>query len=81
MFTIESFTTFLGWCSVINIGLLSFSGIMIMSLRRPIMKIHGCLMGVDEIDLPMMYFKYLGNYKIMVIVFNIVPYLVLKFAM
>lgn len=81
MFTIDTFITFLGWCSVVNIGLLSFSGIMIMLLRRPIMKIHSSLMGVDEIELPMMYLKYLGNYKIMVIVFNIVPYLVLKFMM
>ena len=76
--TIETITTFLGWCSIINIGLLLFSTIMMIVVRDFAIKLHSRLFGVNPAELPIIYLQYLGNYKIAIIILNIVPYLALK---
>ncbi len=72
-------TTFLGWCTAINMGLLGLSTIVLMAFRKPILRFHGRVSGLESQDLLREYFRYLANYKIAVIVFNLVPYLVLRF--
>ena len=76
--TIESLTTFLGWCSVINIAILLFSTLMLIIMRDLAVKIHSGLFRVDPEALPVTYLQYLGNYKIVIIVLNIVPYIALR---
>ena len=78
MMTIESLTTFLGWCSIINIGLLLFSTLMMIVVRDFAIKLHSSLFGVNPEELPIIYFQYLGNYKVAIIILNIVPYIALK---
>ena len=72
------FLIFLGWCSVINISILCFTTFMIFSLKAPISKIHSKMFGVKQENLLPLYFNYLGNYKICIIVFNLVPYIALR---
>ncbi len=71
-------TAFLGWCSVINIGILVFSAILISIVKESVAKIHGAMFGIDQHHLPSIYLQILGNYKMAVFVFNIVPYFALK---
>ncbi len=78
MFTIDSVTTFLGWCTVINIAVLTFSSLLIITFKNPVSKIHSKLFGLNEESLPLIYFQYMGNFKIAIIVFNLVPYIALK---
>ena len=78
MNSIEVTTEFLGWCTVINISLLVLSTIMLTFMRSWIVSFHARMSGVDEADLPKIYFEYLGNYKILIFVFNIVPYFALR---
>lgn len=75
---IEVIREFLGWCSVINIGLGLFSMILITPLRGPILRIHSKIFNLDEGDLSRAYIQLLGQYKIAIIMLNIVPYLVLR---
>jgi len=75
---IELIREFLGWCSVINIGLGLFSVIFMIFLRDPISRIHSKMFNLDEADLSRAYFQFLAQYKIITITFNIVPYLVLR---
>ena len=65
MNSIEVVREFLGWCSVINIGLLFFSTIVLIIMRGWIVSIHAKMTGVSEAELPRLYFEYLGNYKIL----------------
>ncbi len=74
----DTLREFFGWCSVINVGLLTLTGVFVFLLRKPISRIHGKMFGLDETSLSSAYFQYLAQYKILVIVFNIVPYIVLK---
>ena len=78
MITIDILRAFFGWCSVINIGLLGFSAIFVILLRQPIAHIHASMFGMEESDLSQAYFQYLAQFKIAIIVFNIVPYFALR---
>ena len=78
MNSIDTIREFLGWCSVINISILVLSTIMLTVMRGWIVSFHSRTGGVDEADLPKIYFEYLGNYKILIFVFNIAPYLALR---
>jgi len=78
MDSIETIREFLGWCSVINIGMLFISTIMLTIMRSWVVKIHAGTTGVSEAELPRIYIEFLGNYKILIIVFNVVPYLSLR---
>lgn len=77
MDTIEIVREFLGWCAVINIGVLLLSVVLIFSLRGAILSLHGKMFNLDETFLSQAYFKYLGYYKIAIIMFNVVPYFAL----
>ena len=81
MNSIETLTTFIGWCTVINVVALAITSIMLMLLRNFIPGIHGRMFGVNKEDLPLTYVQYLGNYKIAIIVLNIVPYIALRIMM
>ena len=78
MTDINTLTEFLGWCSVINVSVLFLSTIALAVARKPVSCIHSKIFGVSESDLPLTYMQYLGNYKIAIIVLNIVPYIALK---
>jgi hypothetical protein len=76
--TIETLTELFGWMSVISIGFLMFSTIMILLIKGAAIKIHSKMFALDETDLNRAYFQYLAQFKILVIVLNIVPYIALK---
>jgi hypothetical protein len=69
---------FFGWATVINFVLLLLAVLAITFLRRPIAKIHGKMFGMSETELAPLYFHYAANYKLLIITFNLVPYIALK---
>ena len=76
--TINELTTFLGWCSILNIVLLTLSAILVILLKERIAKIHAWMFAIDPVVIQKMYFQYLANYKIAILILNIIPYLSLK---
>ena len=78
MNSVETLREFLGWCSVINIGVLLLSSTMVVLMRGWIINIHARMTGMNEEELPVLYFQILGNYKMLIILLNIVPYIVLR---
>ena len=78
MVDMNTLTVFLGWCSVINIGVLLFTTILLVVMKGPISRIHSKIFGVSQPDLASVYIQYLSNYKIVIFIFNIVPYVALK---
>jgi hypothetical protein len=71
-------TTFLGWCAVINIGLLTFSTVWLIAFRNFTKHLHSAMFGIDQDKLDVIYFQYLANFKIAMLILNIVPYIALK---
>jgi hypothetical protein len=64
MNSIEALKEFLGWCSVINIGILLFSTVLIILIRTSISNIHSKMFGLGREDVLRAYFQYLGHYKL-----------------
>ena len=47
-------------------------------MRTAVSNIHSKMFGLDSKDVLKAYFHYLANYKIAIIIFNLVPYFALK---
>ena len=75
---IETLQAFLGWCTVINLGILIFSTLMIALLGKTISKVHSQLFGIEKTELSRLYFQYLAHYKIAILVFSLIPYIALR---
>lgn len=80
MNTIELIVSVLGWCTVINLCILMAAAMLLNFAQGCVVSIHSKLTHVSADKLPTLYFSYLANYKIAILVFNLVPYLALKLA-
>ena len=78
MDSLEIFRAALGWCTVLNTGMLTFAAIVLMVGSRPIKKLHEQMYGLSDADLSRAYFQYLAQYKIAIFVFNLAPYVALR---
>lgn len=76
--TLETLAAFLGWCTLINMGMLIFASLAMVSMRETMTRMHGSMFGLDDTDLARAYFQYLAQYKILIFVFNLMPYLALR---
>ena len=54
---------------------------MIALIKDFAIRVHSKMFDLDPQKLPAMYFDYLGRFKVLVIVFNLVPYLALRIIM
>jgi len=75
---IASITALFGWMTVINFGLLIISTLMLTVFRNQIIRIHNRVTGLDAATLRPAYLYFLAFYKVLIIVFNLTPYLALK---
>ncbi len=78
MIDFNDLTSFLGWCTLINMAFYIFSALFIIGFKDFTINLHSKIVGIEPTELPSLYFKFLGNYKIVIIAFNFVPYLALK---
>jgi len=75
---IQSFTAFFKWCTIINIGLFVLSVIMIMAASDFIYAAHGQMFHLSREAFDVAMYGFLGVYKIVILVFNLVPYIALR---
>lgn len=75
--SITQVKTFLGWCTVINIMLLLLSTTLTILLRRFIHQFHGKLFSLTPAAINNTIYAFLGAYKLLILVFNLVPYIAL----
>jgi len=78
MMTLSQLTELLGWATVINLGFLIFTGILLVTMKSVISSIHSKIFGIPAKDLPLMYFQYLARYKTLSFIFIVSPYIALK---
>jgi hypothetical protein len=74
---IELLKEFFMWCTIINLGLLIWTAIMCLAARNFIYRVHGKMFGLNENTINTMIYGFLGLYKIVFIVFCLVPYIAL----
>ena len=76
--SIESLKDFFLWCTIINFGLLMFSFIFVVFFRGLVFRMHQKLFKVPEEKISLAYYCFMGFYKILVFVFNLIPYVALR---
>jgi hypothetical protein len=75
---IEILTAFFMWCSIINIGLLFVSFLLWMVASDWIYALQSKWFPMPRQTLNVVFYCWFGFYKIIVYMFNIVPWVVLK---
>ena len=69
--------TFLMWCSIINICLLLLGFVLWLLISDRIYALHGRWFPMPRETFNALFYALLGLYKIIIFVFNIVPWIVL----
>jgi len=78
MMKISELVEFLGWATVVNLSFLLVTFLVVTFLRSTILQIHRKLFGLSEEDILRAYFQYMAQFKIVVVVFFLAPYVALK---
>lgn len=78
MISIDTLISFLGWCTVLNIAMLSFTTFLVTVLKEPLIKVHTKYFDVNRENLQLTYFQYLGHIKVAIFMLNLIPYIALR---
>jgi len=77
MDSLQTWTTFFGWLTVINIGIYLITAIALMAMRSFAYRLIAKLFGISEEEVVKTSFKYVAAYKLLIIVFCFAPWLAL----
>ena len=78
MNSIGTLATFFGWCTVINIGMVLLFLLICGLFHEGIAELLGKIFGVPKEEAKATLFRVLQQYRLMVVVLNLVPYIALK---
>jgi len=78
--TLDQLREFLGWCTIINYAVLIYWFIMLVWAHNLVYRAHSRWFRLSEEAFDAMNYGGMGLYKLGIFVFNLVPYLVLRFA-
>lgn len=74
----EGLKQLLAWCAVINYSILIAWFVIYMIVRGPISRLHGRMFGVEPARINEMMYLAIAIYKILIMVFNLVPYIAIR---
>lgn len=78
MTSIETWTAFFGWCTVINIGIYLITVTALAALRGFAYRTNARIFRISEEDVARTTFQYIGAFKLAITVFCFTPWLALK---
>ena len=67
----------LGWCTVVNFGLILFYTVVILAAGKRMARFHGRMFDMPEADFTRLYVRFLSLYKVLALAFNFAPWLAL----
>ncbi len=73
----EKLQEFFFWCMVLNIGIYTFTALSVLVLRDFVGRLLGKMFRIDEESVGKSIQMYLGAYKLLITVFNFVPWIAL----
>ncbi len=76
--SIEVIRDVLGWCTIINFGLLTLWWLALMVVREPIRTLHVRWFELPREHFDRIHYTALAYFKLGVILFNLTPYLALR---
>jgi hypothetical protein len=75
--TIEEIRSFLGWCTVLDYGVLLVWALMFLFAHDWMRELHGRWFAIPEDRFDTLHYGLMGAYKLLLIVFNLAPWLAL----
>ena len=75
--TLELIRTALGWCTLINFGILLVWGLAFVAGHRWIYRVHGRMFAMTEERFSAIHYAGMAGYKLLIFVFNLVPWVAL----
>ena len=72
---VEKLQEFFFWCMLVNFGIYTFTAIMILVFHDTILKVQRKMFRLDEETVSKSVYMYLANYKLLITVFNVVPWI------
>jgi hypothetical protein len=76
----ENLRTFLGWCTVINLRLLLYWILALVFAHDWVFWVHSSAVEISKESFAEINYAMMGYFKLAVILFNVTPYLVLRFV-
>ncbi len=74
---IQTLTTFFMWCTILNVALLSLSSLMCICAGDWAYRIQSKLFSISREAFNVVIYSFLALYKLLVIVFILIPYIAL----
>ena len=74
---IETLTNFFMWCTIINAAMLAVSSVMFMAASGWVYRMHSKWFSISRDAFNVAIYSFIGFYKVIIIVFNVVPYVAL----
>ena len=78
MMDTKTTATFLGWCTVINFGILIVGALAWMLVNESVSPLAATMMGLTKEEVNVGFFDGLMIYRAGIFLFNLVPYIALK---
>ena len=75
---IQTLTTFFMWCTILNVALLLLSSLMCICAGDWAYRIHSKWFSVSRETFNVVIYSFIALYKLLVIVFNLIPYIALS---
>jgi hypothetical protein len=69
---------FFMWMTIINALIIVLTAVLFLLLKDVAVRIHGKMFGISPEAISIALYGYLGVFKVVFIVFNLVPWLALK---
>ncbi len=73
----QTLEAFLFWSLIINSGLYLLTVIAVLTMKGFVYKVHNRLFGLNEESVDHEVLRYLANFKLLILVFNLTPWLAL----
>ena len=74
---IQTLTSFFMWCSIINIGFLIFLALVYMLMPNLAYQLQSKFIPISRETFDIVFYSFIGFFKVVVLVFNVVPWIAL----
>lgn len=76
--TFDDLRSVLGWCTVIDYALLLFWFMMFVVAHDSMHRLHGRWFSISEENFDAVHYTLMGVFKLLIFVFNLVPYISMR---
>ncbi len=75
---IATLTSFLGWCSVLNIALLLFWSLFFLAAPDLVYRLQKKFVSISRENFDLVMYAFLGLFKLLILVLNVIPWIALR---